>query len=103
MSKTNVTWGGRFTESTDAFVEKFNASVDFDQRMYNQDIDGSIAHAKMLHNVGVLSEQDRDAIIDGLEAIRSEIAAGDFPLVHSAGRRAYEYRSAPHRAYRRCR
>ena len=44
--QTNQSWGGRFTESTDAFVAAFTASVDFDRRMYQQDIDGSIAHAR---------------------------------------------------------
>ncbi len=71
-------WGGRFTEATDAFVERFTASVDFDQRMYQQDIDGSIAHATMLSEVGVLTAEEKQSIIDGLEAIRSEIDAGKF-------------------------
>lgn len=71
-------WNGRFTEPTDAFVEAFTASVTFDQRMYNQDIDGSIAHAKMLAHVGVLTDTERDSIIEGLEQIRSKIAAGEF-------------------------
>ncbi len=71
-------WGGRFSEATDAFVERFTASVDFDQRMYQQDINGSIAHATMLAHVGVLSDEEKTAIIDGLEAIRSDIGAGKF-------------------------
>jgi argininosuccinate lyase len=77
-AKTNQSWGGRFTESTDAFVAAFTASVNFDRRLYNQDIDGSIAHAMMLTRVGVLGEADLDAIIQGLEAIRGEIARGEF-------------------------
>ncbi len=72
-------WTGRFTEPTDAFVEAFTASVEFDQRMYRQDIAGSIAHARMLAHVGVLSGQERDAIIAGLEEIRAEIERGEFP------------------------
>ena len=76
--KTNKTWGGRFTESTDAFVETFNASVGFDQRMYNEDIDGSIAHAKMLAKAGVLSAADCDAVTQGLDTIRGEIERGQF-------------------------
>ncbi len=76
--QTNKTWGGRFTESTDAFVTDFTASVDFDRRMYRQDIDGSIAHARMLAEVGVLDPADRDAIVQGLETIRSEIERGEF-------------------------
>ncbi len=71
-------WGGRFTEATDAFVERFTASVDFDQRMYHQDINGSIAHATMLATVGVLTDAEKQQIIEGLEAIRAEIEAGEF-------------------------
>ena len=78
FSTTNQAWGGRFTESTDAFVAQFTASVNFDQRLYRQDIDGSIAHARMLAKVGVLSTADRDAIIDGLEQICGEIERGEF-------------------------
>lgn len=71
-------WGGRFSEATDAFVAQFTASVQFDQRLYNQDINGSIAHATMLAQVGVLSTAERDAIIHGLEDIRKDIQAGRF-------------------------
>lgn len=71
-------WGGRFTEATDAFVERFTASVNFDKRMYHQDINGSIAHATMLATVGVLTNDEKQQIIDGLEAIRAEIEAGEF-------------------------
>jgi argininosuccinate lyase len=71
-------WGGRFTEATDAFVERFTASVDFDKRLYHHDINGSIAHATMLAKVGVLTEAERDQIITGLEEIRAEIVAGTF-------------------------
>ncbi len=76
---TPKAWGGRFTEDTDAFVEAFTASVDFDRRLYRQDIAGSIAHATMLARVGVLSEADRATIVSGLEAIGEEIARGEFP------------------------
>lgn len=71
-------WGGRFTESTDAFVEAFTASVTFDQRLYQQDIQGSLAHATMLNKVGVLSDADHAAIQTGLYEIRDEITAGKF-------------------------
>jgi len=71
-------WGGRFTEATDAFVERFTASVDFDQRLYHHDINGSIAHATMLGKVGLLSAQEVSDIVGGLEAIREDIAAGRF-------------------------
>ncbi len=71
-------WGGRFSESTDAFVQAFTASVSFDKRLYAYDIAGSIAHARMLTQVGVLNEAECTAIIDGLTAIRGEIENGTF-------------------------
>ncbi|MCK7544520.1 argininosuccinate lyase [Marinobacter bryozoorum] len=72
-------WGGRFSEPTDAFVEKFTASVGFDQRLYHHDIRGSIAHATMLAEVGVLTADEKQQIIEGLEAVRAEIERGEFP------------------------
>ena len=75
---TNSAWGGRFSEPTDAFVARYTASVDFDKRMYRQDFQGSIAHAKMLAKVGVLTAQERDDIIRGLEEVRIEIERGEF-------------------------
>ena len=71
-------WGGRFSEGTDAFVEAFTASVGFDQRLYRQDIAGSIAHARMLARIGVLTEAECTQIVTGLEDIRAEIEAGRF-------------------------
>lgn len=68
----------RFSESTDAFVEAFTASIQFDKRMYRQDIQGSIAHAKMLTKVGILNDSELQDIIDGLTQILGEIEAGDF-------------------------
>jgi argininosuccinate lyase len=68
----------RFAQATDAFVEIFTASVDFDQRMAQQDIQGSIAHATMLCACGILTGQERDAIIGGLTQIGAEIAGGQF-------------------------
>ncbi|MDM7857778.1 argininosuccinate lyase [Thiopseudomonas acetoxidans] len=76
--KTNQSWGGRFSEPVDAFVARFTASVDFDKRLYKHDIMGSLAHAKMLTQVGVLSEPELKAIEDGLTAIQQEIEAGEF-------------------------
>ncbi|WP_339898089.1 argininosuccinate lyase [uncultured Gilvimarinus sp.] len=76
--QTNQSWGGRFSEPTDAFVERFTASVGFDWRLYQQDINGSIAHATMLEKVGVLSATEKAQIIEGLEEIRAEINAGNF-------------------------
>ena len=68
----------RLTQPTNAFVEEFTASVQFDQRMYQQDIQGSVAHATMLAKVGVLTEDERDQIIAGLEKIRIEIENYEF-------------------------
>lgn len=77
-SQTDKPWGGRFSEATDAFVEAFTASVQFDKKMAEQDINGSIAHATMLAKTGVLTQAERDLIVQGLEQIRSEIRAGTF-------------------------
>jgi len=71
-------WGGRFTESTDAFVEAFTASIDFDKRLYRHDIAGSIAHARMLAHIGILSETECERIIQGLDNILADIERGDF-------------------------
>lgn len=68
----------RFSQATDAFVEIFTASVDFDQRMAQQDIEGSIAHATMLCTIGILTEVERDSIFQGLEQIKDEIERGEF-------------------------
>jgi argininosuccinate lyase len=71
-------WGGRFSEATDQFVERFTASVSFDQRLYHHDINGSLAHAAMLEKVGVLTAEEVAEIQRGLEEIRAEILAGTF-------------------------
>jgi len=77
-SNTVKPWGGRFSEATDAFVERFTASVQFDQRLYRQDIQGSIAHATMLAEAGVLSAEEAEQILQGLNSILSDIEAGNF-------------------------
>ena len=71
-------WAGRFTEPTDALVERFTQSVSFDRRLAKHDIRGSIAHATMLAETGVLGTGDRDAIVAGLEGILADIEAGAF-------------------------
>lgn len=71
-------WGGRFTESTDSFVESFTESVSFDQRLALHDISGSLAHVKMLSHVKVLTEEECELISNGLQAIRAQIEAGQF-------------------------
>jgi argininosuccinate lyase len=72
-------WSGRFSQPTDAFVEAFTASIDFDQRLALQDIKGSRAHARMLGRQGILSDDDVAAILEGLDGVAAEIEAGAFP------------------------
>ena len=76
--KSNAMWGGRFSEAPSAVMERFNASIGFDQRMAAEDIAGSRAHARMLAAQGILTEEDRDAILGGLDQIENEIAEGRF-------------------------
>ncbi|MEJ2042124.1 MAG: argininosuccinate lyase [Reinekea sp.] len=76
MSQTNASWGGRFAEATDAFVAEFTASIDFDQRLYRHDIEGSIAHATMLAECGVLTDDEKDTIVKGLRDVQADIEAG---------------------------
>lgn len=76
MSK--AMWGGRFSKSTDEMINEFQASINFDKRMYHEDIRGSIAHARMLAKCGILTEEDRDKIVAGLEDIEQQIEDGDF-------------------------
>ena len=73
-------WGGRFTKETDQLVYNFNASIGFDQKFYRQDIRGSIAHVKMLAKQGILTEQERDQIIAGLEGILSDVEDGKLQI-----------------------
>ena len=75
---SNRMWGGRFAAGPDAIMEEINASIGFDHRLYRQDIAGSIAHAQMLAAVGILTESDKQQIVDGLRAVEAEIAAGKF-------------------------
>ena len=74
---SNQQWGGRFSEGVDAFVARFTASIDFDRRLYQHDIAGSMAHARMLHKAGILTREEQDAIISGLEGILEDIKQGN--------------------------
>ncbi len=74
----NAQWGGRFSAGPDVVMAEINASIGFDQRLWRQDIRGSLAHAAMLARAGLLTEADEAAIRAGLEAIGAEIAAGRF-------------------------
>lgn len=69
-------WSGRFGKDTDALVNDFNASIQFDQRLYREDITGSMAHAKMLGATGIISAADTEAIVAGLQSILADIEAG---------------------------
>jgi argininosuccinate lyase len=75
---SNKMWGGRFATGPDAIMEEINASIGFDQRLFRQDIAGSIAHATMLAETGILTQEDRDAIIAGLNEVLAEIEGGSF-------------------------
>lgn len=78
QTQANQSWGGRFSEPTDEFVKIFGASVFFDKILAPYDIQGSIAHATMLQEVGLLTEDEKNQIIKGLEQILAEINAGEF-------------------------
>ncbi|SCP95158.1 argininosuccinate lyase [Anaerobium acetethylicum] len=69
-------WGGRFTKETNQLVHNFNASISFDRKFYKQDIEGSIAHVTMLAKQGILSNEDKEAIVAGLKGILSDIESG---------------------------
>jgi len=90
-------WGGRFEAQTDELMEQFNASIGFDWRMYDADIDGSVAYAKGLARAGLITPSEAETLIDGLEKVRQEFAAGEFEIrlsdedIHTAvERRLYE-------------
>ena len=71
-------WGGRFSKNTNELVDAFNASIDFDKRLYHEDIRGSIAHARMLAKCGIIPAEDGEKIIAGLKDILADIEAGNF-------------------------
>ena len=73
-------WGGRFTKETDQLVHNFNASIGFDQKFYKQDIEGSIAHVTMLAKQGILTDDEKSTIIDGLNSIKEDIANGTLEI-----------------------
>ena len=69
-------WGGRFTKETDQLVYNFNASISFDQKFYEQDIRGSMAHVKMLAKQQILTEEEKQQILDGLQGILDDVRSG---------------------------
>ena len=78
MSKSNTMWGGRFEEKPSDIMERINESISFDNRMWRQDITGSKAHAEMLMEQNIISKEDGDAILKGLDQIAEEIESGQF-------------------------
>ena len=76
-------WGGRFTKETDQMVYDFNASIAFDKRFYKQDITGSIAHVKMLAKQGILNNDEKQAILDGLNGILKDVEEGNLSISHA--------------------
>jgi argininosuccinate lyase len=79
----NSMWGGRFAEGPDAVMEEINASIDFDRRLFRQDIRGSQAHARMLARQGIIAADDAEKIVAGLDTILREIEAGTFTFSRS--------------------
>ncbi len=73
-------WGGRFTRETDQLVYRFNASIDFDKKFYRQDMEGSMAHARMLASIGILSEEELTAILEGIKGILEDVEAGKLEI-----------------------
>ena len=78
---TGKAWAGRFSEGTDRRVEQFTESISFDRRLFEQDVRGSIAHARMLAHVGLITAEECGQIEQGLSEIRDELRAGTFPFV----------------------
>ncbi len=81
--KNRKLWGGRFKDASSDVTEKISASIHFDSRLYDQDIRGSIAHAKMLNRIGILSDDELSEIVNGLNEIRREIEEGEFEFSSS--------------------
>ncbi|MBR1506674.1 MAG: argininosuccinate lyase [Eubacterium sp.] len=75
-------WGGRFTKETDQMVYDFNASISFDKRLLSQDIEGSIAHATMLGETGIITSDERDSILEGLRGILMDVSEGRLEITN---------------------
>ncbi|MDE6961410.1 MAG: argininosuccinate lyase, partial [Lachnospiraceae bacterium] len=73
-------WGGRFTKETDRLVYQFNASISFDQRLYRQDAEGSMAHVRMLKKQGILTEEEQNQILQGLQEILADVESGKLTI-----------------------
>ena len=73
-------WGGRFTKETDKLVYNFNASISFDRKFYKEDMEGSIAHVTMLAAVGILTEDEKNAIVKEIHNIMEEVENGTLEI-----------------------
>ena len=78
QNTANAMWGGRFASGPDEIMTRINTSIEFDQRLYAQDIAGSVAHCQMLVRQRIISQADGDAILSGLDIILQEIESGRF-------------------------
>ena len=83
---TTKPWGGRFREETLKIVETFTASIGFDRRMYSQDIRGSIAHARMLAKVGIITDAEAGTLVAGLEQVQHEPEGSLFANTRQGGK-----------------
>ena len=90
--KSNVMWGGRFVDGPDALMERINASINFDKRLYAQDIEGSRVHSIMLAKQGIIDKKEADLICEGLSKILLEIESGEFEFQDVIRRYSHEYR-----------
>ena len=90
-------WGGRFQMETDALVRTFNASIEFDRELALEDIEGSVAHARMLAEQGILGDDEAALILEGLDGIRADIAAGRLRMAGELRRRSHEHRAGADR------
>jgi argininosuccinate lyase len=77
---TQKVWGGRFRKETDALVNRFNASIRFDSRLYAQDIEGSMAHCRMLAKQGIITDEEASVILEALAKILRELDRGEIPF-----------------------
>ena len=73
-------WGGRFTKETDRMVYEFNASITFDKKLFEQDIEGSIAHVVMMEKQGIITFEEKDSFVKGLTGIRSDVETGNLSI-----------------------
>ncbi len=76
-------WGGRFSQATHALMEEFNASIDVDKRLFAVDIQGSMAHVKMMAKQSIIPQEEAQILLDGLERVRDKMAAGQIAWSNS--------------------